>query len=97
MLTKTAVVTGASSGIGKAIAVKMATEGINVILVARRKQRLLQLEEEINSKHAGRALAISADIANQKEVQSMVKEGVSHFGDIDIYVNNAGQRLNGYV
>lgn len=97
MLTKTAVVTGASSGIGRAIAIKMATEDINVILVARRKQKLLQLEDEINSKHTGRALAISADIASHKEVQSMVKQGESHFGNIDIYVNNAGQMLNGVV
>jgi len=96
-LSKTAIVTGASSGIGKAIAIKLAEEGINVILVARREGKLQQIEDQINNKKGGRALAIATNIANYEEVQSMVQRGKTHFGDIDIYVNNAGQMLNGVV
>lgn len=96
-MSKTAIVTGASSGIGKAIAIKLAEEGINVILVARREGKLQQIEDQINNKKGGRALAIATNIANYEEVQSMVQRGKTHFGDIDIYVNNAGQMLNGVV
>ena len=59
---KTAVVTGASSGIGVAIAKQLANEGADVVLAARRKDKLEQVVKEINSLGKGKALAVSTDV-----------------------------------
>ncbi|MGM8364325.1 SDR family oxidoreductase [Virgibacillus sp. W0181] len=91
---KTAIVTGASSGIGVGIAKKLAKEGANVTLVARRKEQLENLADEINESGQGKALAVPTNIAVQSEVEEMVERTKSTFGDIDIYVNNAGQMLS---
>ena len=96
-MTKTAIITGASSGIGKTIAKKFAAEGINVALVARREDKLTVLAEAINEGTGGKALAVPVDVAHRIEVESMVKKVEEHFGNIDIYVNNAGLMLNALV
>jgi len=98
-VTKTAIVTGASSGIGKAIAQKLTSEGVNVALVARRQEKLAVIEREINenSSNSGKALAIPTDVSNRNEVESMVHEARNKFGPIDIYINNAGVMLNALV
>lgn len=96
-MTKTAIVTGASSGIGKAIATKLAEEGINVVLVARSKDKLVALSQEINKKPGGKALAIPTDVSKRDEVETMVKKAEEQFNVIDIYVNNAGVMLNALV
>lgn len=93
----TAIVTGASSGIGKAIAKKLAKEGMNVALVARRKDKLLELEREINQNETGEAFAIPTDVSKRDEVEAMVKKTEKQFSDIDVYVNNAGLMLNALV
>lgn len=93
----TAIVTGASSGIGKAIAKKLAKEGMNVALVARRKDKLLELEREINQNETGEAFAIPTDVSKRDEVEAMVKKAEKQFSDIDVYVNNAGLMLNALV
>lgn len=94
---KTAVVTGASSGIGAAVAKALAIEGANVVLAARTTARLEEMEAEINGKGKGKALAVRTDIANRSEVEEMVKTAEKMFGQIDIFVNNAGQMLSATV
>lgn len=97
LIDKTAVITGASSGIGAKIAEYLAEEGVNVVLVARRKDKLEMLMEIINNKEQGRSIAISADISKQTEVEQMILQAKKTFGNIDIYVNNAGLMLDAPV
>ncbi|MBP2077969.1 SDR family oxidoreductase [Oceanobacillus polygoni] len=94
---KTAVVTGASSGIGAAIAKQLAMEGANVVLAARRKDKLEEVVKEINSLGNGQALAITTDVSKQDHIDVMVNHAVETFGKIDIYVNNAGLVGDGIV
>ncbi len=96
-MVKTAIVTGASSGIGKAIAKKLSLEGFNVVLVARREEILKKLAAGINEQKKGIALAVMADISQRKEVEFLIGKASDYFGSIDIVVNNAGLMLNGRV
>jgi NADP-dependent 3-hydroxy acid dehydrogenase YdfG len=84
-----AVVTGASSGFGEAIARGLAERGAAVALVARREDRLDRLASDIEQ-GGGRALAIQADIARRSEARTIVQKTVEHFARIDTLVNNAG-------
>ena len=85
----TAFVTGAGSGIGKAIAHRYAAEGANVFITDIREDRLLAVADEI--KQAGGKVAFQAgDLADENAVQSLVDACRKQFGEIDILVNNAG-------
>jgi NADP-dependent 3-hydroxy acid dehydrogenase YdfG len=84
-----AVVTGASSGFGDAIARALAKRGATLALVARRKDRLELLASEIEQQ-GGTALAIGADITQRLEAVAGVRETVERFARIDTVVNNAG-------
>src|SRR5258707_11716552 len=83
------IVTGASKGIGKAIAVAFAAEGSNVVLNARNQQELEQVAQEIQQS-GGNALALAADVTNTSEIQRLVQQAIEHFGTIHVLVNNAG-------
>ncbi|AJO18058.1 3-oxoacyl-[acyl-carrier-protein] reductase [Bacillus sp. GM2] len=87
---KTAVVTGASRGIGRAIALDLAKNGANVVVnYAGNEAKANEVVDEI--KALGRdAFAFKADVSNADEVQAMMKEAVGRFGTLDILVNNAG-------
>lgn len=97
MELKTAIVTGASSGIGKAIAEKLAAEKMNVVLVARSKDILISIAEELTNKYNTKVIAIPTDISKQSEVETMVKQAEEAFGTVDVYVNNAGLMLDAAV
>ncbi len=86
---KVVLVTGASKGIGKAIAAAFAAEGSYVVLAARHQQELEQVAEVIRQ-HGGNALALAADVTNASEIQRLVQQAIAHFGTIHILVNNAG-------
>lgn len=86
---KTALVTGASSGIGRDIARTFARAGANVIVNGRNEQRIAQVVQEIESA-GGKALGLRADVSRFAEVTAMVDQARSAFGSIDILVNNAG-------
>ncbi|OGB85005.1 hypothetical protein A2994_02490 [candidate division Kazan bacterium RIFCSPLOWO2_01_FULL_48_13] len=86
---KVALVTGASSGIGRASAMALATQGAKVAVCARRLDRLAALAAEIKSR-GKEALAMKMDVTIQKEVGAAVAKTVETFGRLDILVNNAG-------
>jgi NADP-dependent 3-hydroxy acid dehydrogenase YdfG len=92
----TALVTGASSGIGEATARRLAALGASVSLVARRRERLEGLAAEIEEA-GGTALVAKADIAERAQAESAVEQTVRHFGRLDILVNNAGVMLLGPI
>jgi meso-butanediol dehydrogenase/(S,S)-butanediol dehydrogenase/diacetyl reductase len=87
---KTVVVTGAGSGIGEGIARRFAAEGANLVLAARRKDRLDALAAEIGT---DRALAVATDVTVQDDVRAMIEAGAARFGGIDVLVSNAGVGL----
>lgn len=86
---KVAFITGASSGLGKEVAVGMAMAGASVFLVGRRLAPLQEVAEELNDKGCS-ALAFSADVSLTIDVQKAVKAAIERFDKIDILVNNAG-------
>ncbi|EME67101.1 SDR family NAD(P)-dependent oxidoreductase [Rhodococcus ruber] len=86
---RVAIVTGASSGLGVAFAQALAEAGADVVLAARRADRLEQTAELVRA--AGRrALTVETDIAEPEQAQRMVDAAVEHFGKVDILINNAG-------
>jgi NADP-dependent 3-hydroxy acid dehydrogenase YdfG len=91
------LVTGASSGIGEASALKLATLGSTVALVARRAERLERLAERVADDGGQRPLVIQADVGSQKEAEAAVERTVAEFGRLDTLVNNAGVMLLGPV
>jgi NADP-dependent 3-hydroxy acid dehydrogenase YdfG len=93
---KVAAITGASSGIGEATALALAAEGAAVALGARREDRLKELAGRIES-DGGRALALSADVAEEDSARAFVEQTASELGRIDVLVNNAGVMLLGPV
>lgn len=89
-MTKSALVTGASRGIGRSIALQLAEEGFNVAVnYAGSKEKAEAVVEEIKAKGVD-SFAIQANVADADEVKAMIKEAVSQFGSLDVLVNNAG-------
>ncbi|HSF32615.1 MAG TPA: glucose 1-dehydrogenase [Candidatus Tectomicrobia bacterium] len=91
---KTAIVTGASSGLGMTFAGVLAERGANVVLAARRTERLKQVAEKI-SQAGGTAFPVTCDVSDPDQVKAMVDASVEHLGRIDILVNNAGVASDG--
>ncbi|BFH63733.1 MULTISPECIES: SDR family oxidoreductase [Paenibacillus] len=92
---KTAIITGAGSGIGKAAAVKMATEGANVALFDLLDDRTEQTEAEINAIRPGAARAFDVDTSDAARVEKAVLETAELFGTVDVVFANAG--INGVL
>ncbi len=89
-MTKTAIVTGASRGIGRKIALELGKEGYNVVVnYAGNKEKAEEVVSEIKS-FGVEAFAFQANVSEQDEVKAMIKETTSQFGTIDVLVNNAG-------
>ena len=93
---KTIIITGASSGIGEATAKKLSQEGANVVLSARREDRLNSLKDEI-VKNGGMALVVPADVTNKEDFKKVVSSTLEEFGSIDGIINNAGLMPLSYV
>ena len=91
----TALVTGASAGIGKAFAEVFAKYGFNLILTARREDRLVAIGEELSAKHRVQAHVIPADLADPSAVERLVSEIKARGLKVDALVNNAGYGLPG--
>ncbi|MCE4965601.1 3-oxoacyl-[acyl-carrier-protein] reductase [Staphylococcus chromogenes] len=89
-MTKVALVTGASRGIGRSIALQLAEEGFNVAVnYAGNKEKAEEVVNQIKEKGV-EAFAIQANVSNPDEVKAMIKEVVNQFGSVDVLVNNAG-------
>lgn len=86
---KTAIITGAASGIGKATALRLAAEGAAVVISDINEERLDQVAHQITSKE-GRVIQARVDVRSQEQVQAMVAKARKELGQIDILVNNAG-------
>lgn len=89
-----ALVTGASSGIGRATAIRLASAGAKVVLVARRIERLKELEQQIKNA-GGEAFPIDADLTNVNEANEAITKTITMFGRLDTLVNAAGVMNNG--
>jgi len=85
-----AVITGASSGIGAALAELLAAEGVHVVLGARRRERLEEVAERARSRGVT-ALAIECDVTRRDQAESLIHAAVDRVGGLDILVNNAGR------
>jgi NAD(P)-dependent dehydrogenase (short-subunit alcohol dehydrogenase family) len=90
---KVALVTGASSGLGAAMALHFAREGAQVLAVARRADKLAELATQAGDA-AGSIRSFRADVSRKEEVQTMVAEALAQFGQLDVLVNNAGMNDN---
>lgn len=93
MENKTAIVTGAGTGLGQAIAESFAREGAAMVLVGRRSEPLSKVVKKIRQE-GGRALAVPADAANAGQVESVMNAALAAYGRIDVLVNNAGAVLS---
>jgi len=90
---KVVVITGASSGIGKAMSVAFAREGAKVVMAAREMKNLEEAAREVE----GEKLLVSVDVAKSKDVEGLYKKAVGKFGTVDIAINNAGHGKFGEV
>jgi 3-oxoacyl-[acyl-carrier protein] reductase len=86
---RVALVTGASQGIGRAVAVKLAASGATVAVAARNQEKLMELVEQIEAA-GGKASAFPVDVADEEQIKAAFKAALGQFGKIDILVNNAG-------
>jgi len=89
MIRKTVFVSGATSGIGRATAMRFAGEGWNVLINGRRAERLDELQKELET-NGTRALSLAFDVRNRKQVEKAVASLQGEWRDIDLLVNNAG-------
>jgi len=89
LANKTAIITGASSGIGRAAALLFAREGARLVVVARREAQLRQLVDEIDQA-GGKAIALAGDVTREEVARKAVELALEHFGGLDIAFNNAG-------
>jgi NAD(P)-dependent dehydrogenase (short-subunit alcohol dehydrogenase family) len=94
---KTALVTGASEGIGKAIALGLAKEGVDVAICARRREPLEAAAKEIADETGRKVVAIPTDLTEAAQAEAFVKKAHAELGRIDILVNNAGSAPGGVL
>lgn len=88
------LITGASAGLGAALAVAAARKGANLSLAARRLDRLVELEQSLRTKFPEiKILAIKADVSDKKSVEELIANSVAHFGRLDCLIANAGQGM----
>ncbi|TMK38323.1 MAG: SDR family NAD(P)-dependent oxidoreductase [Actinobacteria bacterium] len=93
---RAAAITGASSGIGEAVALSLSRAGAAVALAARREERIAALAGRI-AEEGGRALALPTDVADEDQARAFIAHAYEHLGRLDILVNNAGVMLLGPV
>lgn len=87
---RVSLVTGCSGGLGVQMAKALAAKGSNLVIIARRYEKLVEVKNEIEQTYSVEVLPLQCDITNTEAVETMVDEAIKHFGRIDIVVNNAG-------
>jgi short-subunit dehydrogenase len=88
--SKVVIITGASSGIGKACAEEFAKRGANLVLAARQYVTLCEITASLEKQYGIKALAVQADVSKEEDCEHLIKQAVATFGKIDILINNAG-------
>jgi short-subunit dehydrogenase len=97
MPNKTIVITGASAGIGAALALRLAREGHNLVLAARRKEQLDAVARQAGAAGSPRAVGVVADMTSRRDVERLSAEAIDAFGGYDVWVNNAGRGITRQV
>ncbi len=87
---KTVIITGASSGIGKALAAEFAKRGANLVLGARQYVTLCEIAQSLEQQYNVKAVAVQCDVVSESDCEHLIKQAVLTFGKIDVLVNNAG-------
>lgn len=88
--SKVVIITGASSGIGKACAEEFAKRGANLVLAARQYVTLCEITASLKKQYGIKALAVQSDVSKEEDCEHLIKQAVATFGKIDILINNAG-------
>jgi short-subunit dehydrogenase len=89
---KVVVITGASSGIGRGTALRFAKEGSHLVIAARRADRLAEVKREVEQLGA-KCLALPTDVSDRAMVQRLLDATLEHFGQVDVWINNAGSGM----
>jgi short-subunit dehydrogenase len=92
-VSRVVVITGASAGIGAAVARKLAAEGTTLVLAARREKELNQVAEEARKLGARAVLTLKADVTRRDQVAGIRDKALAEFGRIDVWINNAGRGI----
>lgn len=87
---KTAIITGGSKGIGRAIAEAFAAEGVNVVISARNEDEVTKAAREISEQGKGNCVGVVCDVREHEAVKRMVASAIEHFKTLDVVINNAG-------
>jgi len=87
---QTAIVTGASSGLGVSFAETLAERGVNLVIAARRYEKLAKISENLSNGYNVKVVPVQTDVSQEDQVINMVKTAVENFGSLEILVNNAG-------
>lgn len=91
---KVALITGSSSGIGKATAIEMSKQGASIVLNGRNKEKLIKVEEQIKN-HGGNVTSFCCDISIPSDAKELLEFSIKSFGKLDILINNAGVSMRG--
>lgn len=89
MKDKVVVITGASSGIGRALAIEFASRGAKLVLAARSEARLVEAKDDVK-KEGAEVIAVRTDVSNEVDCKFLIQRAVDKFGRIDVMINNAG-------
>lgn len=87
---KVVIITGASSGIGKALAIEFASRGANLVVAARQYVALCELTESLIKQYNIQAVAVQCDVSNEEDCSHLIKQTILTFNRIDVLINNAG-------
>ena len=87
---KVVVITGASSGIGKALVYEFARRGAKIVAAARSADQLSAMQHEVNELFKSEVLAVPTDVGIEKDCKNLIEQTIDKFGKIDILINNAG-------
>jgi short-subunit dehydrogenase len=90
LTNKIVIITGASSGIGKALATEFASRGANLVLAARQYVTLCEIAQDLQQQYNIKAIAVQCDVAIETDCEHLIKQALTTFGKIDVLINNAG-------
>ena len=94
---RSAIITGGSKGLGKAMAAGLASAGASVLVSSRHGDEAAAAAEEIAADHGQQAISIEADVTSPEQVEAMVQAALDAFGKVDILINNAGINIRGPI